>query len=165
MDLGNTGNSIYSIDEFEVIWPKDLEDKKLFKIEHVGFKTFMPRSQVVKQLFYPNMNDRFEINGTKLGFLNNKCMVMPNTTMYRLKNECVLATYYRYYQAENEPLQKCLLVKTKLTHNMREILDPEERVLILQNAVKIMFNMVPEEDGQEDISTVSKKLWTEQNHF
>jgi hypothetical protein len=44
MDLGNTGNSIYTVDELEVIWPKDLSNKRGYRIENVGLKAFMPRA-------------------------------------------------------------------------------------------------------------------------
>jgi hypothetical protein len=31
-------------------------------------KAFMPRDKVVKQMFYPDIDDRFEVHGTMMGF-------------------------------------------------------------------------------------------------
>lgn len=69
------------------------KDQKLFKIDLYKMRIFFSREKIVKKLFYPMMNSRFEILGCKMGWNAGKTLEFKRTRRFRFQNECVLANY------------------------------------------------------------------------
>lgn len=72
--LGNKGDkqAIFSFHEFRVTWPKNLYNKKGYKIEFVGMRLVLSEDGIKFKLVYPNINPNFDIDGIKIGWGNSK---------------------------------------------------------------------------------------------
>ena len=58
--------------EFCATWPKNRAEKSKYSIELVGSKVFKQRDDVSSFIFSPNMDHKFNINGTKLKLQNTR---------------------------------------------------------------------------------------------
>lgn len=111
------------------------------------------------KLVYPNVNLRFDIDGMKIGWANSKQIELPLTERYRLNNDLVLANYKFYHEDNNKNKLKVLTVEAKLTDLVISNMRHDERALILENAMRVLINMVPD-DNFTEAKTLSSKLWT-----
>lgn len=113
MDIGNSGHSVFTVDEFDCRWPKAAARTAEYSIELCNTKWVKPRDKVVKKLFYPNINERLDVDGFQLGWENKRSLEVPRSTRYKISNDCILCNYTFHY--ENSDLSghpTCLVVET-----------------------------------------------------
>ena len=160
---GQTDQSIFTLHEYQVSWGKSGQPLKN-AIALSGMKVFMPRDSMKNRKFYPNADAHFTINGTKMGFqLGDKCLqlLFPRPEVFNFETECVLANYQRVLTKASSRTA-CLVVEAQLTSELVNLLTNEEKALVLQNAIKVIWNMVPD-DGSTDIREISNKIWQSSN--
>jgi hypothetical protein len=58
----------------------------------------------------------------------------------------------------------CLLVEAQLNDNLQEKLYADDKALVLQNANRVLWNLVPD-DGTPESAKISTQLWTASNHL
>lgn len=129
-------------------------------------KFFMPRSKMKLKKFFPNITDRLDIDGTKLGFTHEEKTLrleFQRPEVFNFQTECVLANYYKVcaWDDRNKDI-KGLVIEAQLTTDLIDLLDNSEKCLVLQNAIKVILNMVPD-DGKRNIKEISNKIWQDSN--
>lgn len=69
------------------------------------------------------------------------------TEKYKLHNEVVLANYKFIHEDGNANKMKVLIVEAKLTELINENMKKDEKMLILENAMRVLLAMVPDDES------------------
>lgn len=128
-------------------------------------KLFIPRSKMKLKKFYPNVTERLDINGTKIGFDPEEVKLtleFPRSEVFNFETEYVLANYFKIFTVNNTRQMTGLVVEAQLTTDLGDLLNNEEKSLVLQNALQVILNMVPD-DGKRKIKEISNKIWQDSN--
>lgn len=115
-----------------------------------------------KEHFMSFITPHGQIDGTSLtlGRFKGKRLIIRKTDQFIFKNECVFAGYKKLVGDEDK--MEGLLVNAQVTSLMLQSMNNNENSLILQNAVRLLWNMVPD-DGSTNIMQIRHDLLNETN--
>lgn len=83
---------------------------------------------------------------------------MLRTQEYAFKNECVFANYNFIKEKDNDYDLKGLIVSADITEIMKDNQTTKENYLVLFNAMRILWNMVPFNGDIENLAQIKDRL-------
>ena len=121
----------------------------------------MTHERLVMKEFLPNIdNATYQIDGTRLNALGG--MDMCNAVQYKLTNECTFSNVYEHFDGDT---QKGLVVESHLTTALQNKLSFEKKYHILEKALRILINMVPDPRSDEDFAALSTTFFGSSNYY
>ena len=167
--------AVLQFHQYEVTWPKKHTDRfnpkhSAYSISLFGAKMFMSNIKLSVCKFFSDVStDTFRINGGMQSIRDRLYLYHPITQKYKIQNECNLNNYFWIHQPKVEkPLG--LLIESRLTTPMQEKLCNHEKFFFLEQTIRNLINMVPDEklrarDGMTEIELINKQLWQGTNHL
>jgi hypothetical protein len=155
MDFAAIQHAFFSVSEYEVRWPREPAgrgDPSAYAIDLVNSKILMPRKSTahVRGLtFLPDYSQKYEILGAVMSWEGGRCLRIPRSEHFKMNNEVVLTNYFEYYDIGETHQMMCLMAEAQITTKLKQNLTNSERYRVLENALRAVWNMVPD-DGFKD---------------
>lgn len=141
-----------------------------YSVSLVGAKMFISNVKLGVPKFVTDVsNDTFRINGAMQSVRDGLYMYMPITQKYKIQNECNLNNYLWIHQPKvDKPI--ALMVESRLTTPLQTKMCNHEKFFFLEQTIRSLINMVPDEKlkvrgDTNEIDLINKQLWQGSNHL